>query len=276
MLVLDGGRSRSVGPSPAPPATQPVAASRGDAARNVGRGSVRPTIGDGVGEPTVADKPGLPPFPRPPVAPSTGDGSGVHGARSPSFGDRLFKQVAYRAADAADAIGLNNAARHMRQYLGNSGAPLAVDPDRMRRDMPKIASAMDSSFNSQVRDVALAKVARDYGGRPIEFQVTTPWNNAYATKGQSQDWFYAIGGFSYAHTANVKVTPNADGSAHVEITSQLNVFDRYNWDGGKAVTIGPITVTDDQMGQLHKVGLAQEYEVRGTARGPGVSLDLPR
>lgn len=40
--------------------------------------------------------------------------------------------------------------------------------------------------------------------------------------------------------------------------------DRYNWDGGKATKIGPITITDTQMQELHETGLAREYNLRGS------------
>lgn len=251
--------------------------SRLDGARETGRGTVRPSLGDGPATPgTVTTGSGVPGFPTPPAAPAAGDGSGAHGVDRPSIGDRVFEQVAYRAADAADAIGLNNAARNMRHYLGNTGDTLGVDPARIKADLPAISTAMDASFATQVRDTALAQVRANYDGAPMQFQVTTPWNGAYATKAMSQDWFYGIGGFSYAHTANVTVTPGADGSAQVRIDSQLHVFDRYNWDGGKAVTIGPVTITDDQMGRLHEVGLAREFEVRGTSTGPSLSITVPR
>jgi hypothetical protein len=276
--ALTGGRTMQVAAKPG----DPSGPGRVDDARNTGRGDVRPTLGNGAAiPPKIADAPGFPAFPTPPAAPKTGDGSGVHGAKDPSIGDRLFKQVAYRAADAADAIGMNNAARHMRHYLGNSGATVNIDPSKLRDAIPRIGTAMDANFNSQVRDVALAKVKAEYTGKPMQFQITTPWKNDYATKGESQDWFYAVGGFSYAHTATVTVTPGKDGSAQVHIDSKLNVFDRYNWDGGKSVKIGPITVTDDQMGELHKTGIAREFEVRGTSGGPSADVtvakgDLPK
>ena len=31
------------------------------------------------------------------------------------------------------------------------------------------------------------------------------------------------------------------------------------------MTIGPITITDERLGQLHQVGIAQEYDVYGTS-----------
>lgn len=46
---------------------------------------------------------------------------------------------------------------------------------------------------------------------------------------------------------------------------EFHVFDRYNWDKGKSVTIGPFVITDESLGQLHQAGLAQEYEVNGTS-----------
>lgn len=44
------------------------------------------------------------------------------------------------------------------------------------------------------------------------------------------------------------------------------MFDRYNWDTGKSVTIGPITVTDAFMGEFHRQGLAREYDCYGSLR----------
>lgn len=247
-----------------------------DGTRTAGRDSVRPGLGDGPATPaTVAEDPGMPGFPTPPPAPPTGDGSGAHGAEDAGWRDHLSEAGAYRMADAAAGLGLDNAARHMRHYLGNSGDALRIDPNDMMRDLPAIDAVVRGSFDAQVRQVAEAKVAAEYDGRPMQFQITTPWNGAYATKELSQDWFFAVGGFSYAHTASVTVTPGADGSANVRIEPQLHVFDRYNWDAGKGVSIGPIRIGDEQLGRLHEAGLAQEYEVRGTASRPAVEFRLP-
>lgn len=49
----------------------------------------------------------------------------------------------------------------------------------------------------------------------------------------------------------------------IEMLFTMHVHDRYNWDQGKAVTIAGITVKDEQLGRLHRVGLAQEYDVDG-------------
>lgn len=40
-------------------------------------------------------------------------------------------------------------------------------------------------------------------------------------------------------------------------------FDRYNWDDGKRVDMLGKEVKDNELGRLHKVGLAKEYEMTG-------------
>ncbi|MDB4972856.1 MAG: hypothetical protein JWN48_1197 [Myxococcaceae bacterium] len=43
-------------------------------------------------------------------------------------------------------------------------------------------------------------------------------------------------------------------------------FDRYNWDHGKSVTIGGITVTDRFMSEFHRQGLAREFDCVGVLK----------
>ncbi|HCB76883.1 MAG TPA: hypothetical protein DEP91_12060 [Sphingomonas bacterium] len=248
-----------------------------DDVRSTGRDGVRPGRGDGPATPgksTITPSPGMPGYPTPPAAPSAGDGSGAHASEGASIADHINEAAFYRVADAADAMGLDNAARHMRHYLGNSGETLSIDPKAIRADIPAIREEIDASFETDVRAVAEAHVRANYTGEPMTFQVTTPWTSTYAGKELSQDWFFAVGGFSYAHTATVTVTPGANGAAQVSIDSDLHVFDRYNWDEGKGVDIGPLRIGDEQLGQLHQAGLAQEFEVRGSADGPSARFTV--
>ncbi|WP_162943807.1 hypothetical protein [Arthrobacter celericrescens] len=41
----------------------------------------------------------------------------------------------------------------------------------------------------------------------------------------------------------------------------MSFSDWYNWDGGKATDIGPLNVSDEQLGRLNKVGIAQNYNM---------------
>lgn len=264
-----------------PPATDPVILARDtrasdarDGARTTGRETVRPRLGDGPATGVeVTPGAGIPGFPPPPAAPRTGDGSAMHGSAAAGVGDHVTEATFYRVADGADAIGLSNAARHMRHYLGNSGQTLWVDPARMAADMPRHAAILDAAFQRDVVAVARARVAADWTGETMTFRITTPWrSDAYATKADSQDWFFAVGGYSYAHTAAVTVRPDAQGRPVISIEASRHIFDRYNWDEGKAVTIAGVTVNDRQLGRLHEAGLAREYEVRGTMRLDPVTL----
>ncbi|MFI5649625.1 hypothetical protein ACIA71_00220 [Streptomyces anulatus] len=66
-------------------------------------------------------------------------------------------------------------------------------------------------------------------------------------------------------TGVVTAVPGADGKPEVSIDYQVNVWDRYNWDPGKATPIGPTTVTDADMARLHTTGLAREFDMRGSS-----------
>jgi hypothetical protein len=74
----------------------------------------------------------------------------------------------------------------------------------------------------------------------------------------SWDWYFAIGGFSYSVTGIV-VKASSGGS----LKYRVHIFDRYNWDAGKSVDIGPFHFEDKELGNLHLKGLAREYTVRG-------------
>jgi nucleoid-associated protein YgaU len=45
---------------------------------------------------------------------------------------------------------------------------------------------------------------------------------------------------------------------------EYRFYDRYNWDRGKQTPFVILTVKDEDMGRLHRVGLAREFDVTGT------------
>ncbi len=198
---------------------------------------------------------------------SQSDGSGDWGADSDDRGvtDRANHYMWSRIALVAESWGLTNAARHMRHYLGNTGADLQVDPDLMLRDVPDLAAAYDAHIASLQAEANQTAHAMSISGSVSTSLQTPRMSDVYCDKSASADWFYAIGGFTYWVTAEVTFTLQPDGTIQAEMVTQLHIFDRYNWDGGKAVTIGGITVTDEQLGRLHRVGLAREFEVHGSS-----------
>lgn len=78
-------------------------------------------------------------------------------------------------------------------------------------------------------------------------------------------WFYAVGGVSTSVTGVVAAVPDADGNPRISVDYQVNVWDRYNWDENKAVAIGPLDIPDGEMAKLHRVGLAQEFDMSGSS-----------
>lgn len=227
-----------------------------------------------AGQTTDAD---LPPFPPPPPPPPDGDGSAEHGSKGRNWfqdrwddGQRAFW---FEVADGADTLGLDNAARHMRHYLGNSGDDLAVDPAEMVDDLPGFGEAVEQTIEFDLQIMISDRIDAEYTGEPLTFQVTTDWESYYAEPSESQDWFYGLGGFAYAVGADVTVVPGPDGRPVVEVSHQTHVFDRYNWDDGKSVDIGPFNVSDESLGHLHEVGRAQEFEVRGTSDPDSFTYD---
>jgi hypothetical protein len=183
------------------------------------------------------------------------------------------------AALLARLRGYDITASHIEHYLGNSGQLLPVDLERMMGDMPEFRTAVQQQFQQDIWAAAQREIGARYTGAPVQFQLTTDWrSDYYPSKDKYPDWYFGVGGFSYSQTAAVTVTPGPDGAPMVTIRSQVHMFDRYNWDTGKSVTlpssgIGWIDdhtiagdyVPDTDMGRLHQTGIAQEYELNGSS-----------
>jgi hypothetical protein len=87
-------------------------------------------------------------------------------------------------------------------------------------------------------------------------------------KDESEDWFYAMHGYRAWGKGFVTITcsKGADGNFYNEYSMyfKYKVYDRYNWDKFKGVTIMGMPVEDNELGELHKAGLAQEYDLKGS------------
>lgn len=192
----------------------------------------------------------------------TDPGAGQHASRDPTSEDHFFKAAVSSAAQVADQLGLDNASRHLLHYLGNSGSDLNVDPAQIASDVPQFEQAIQQTVDEQVNAAIEQAVANGKYGEPIAFD--SGWTGFYIGKEMSADWFYAIGGVQYRVTGTVTVSPGDPPTAQVEY--QHHVYDRYNWDEGKSTNIGPVTIEDRQMAELHRAGLAQEYDIVGSSK----------
>ncbi|MFC4125493.1 hypothetical protein [Nocardia rhizosphaerae] len=222
--------------------------------------------------------PQIPPMPTPP---ETDAGAGGHGSQ-PIYSradDLAFFTVALRAQVVADAAGLTHAASGMRHYLSNSGDDFTISPDEAMNDVPGLKKWADYVVTEAVTAVANNPANYD---KAVAF--TSEWLDYYVGQEASQDWFLAMGGVEVSATGVVTTTLAESGSRpRISMSYQIHLFDRYNWDGGKGVTILGIDISDERLGALHTAGLAREfnqYGTSGTQQFEGVlpdvgPLDLP-
>ncbi|MFK0258472.1 hypothetical protein [Streptomyces sp. NPDC090445] len=82
---------------------------------------------------------------------------------------------------------------------------------------------------------------------------------------QNRDWYLGVGGHQRVVSGEVSVVPGADGKPKISMDYQFNIYDRYNWDSIKSTPIGPVDIKDSEMARLHTVGLAREFDTRGTS-----------
>lgn len=216
----------------------------------------------------------LPGVPDPPPPPAEGDGSGEHGGRDAGIGDRIAEQLAGALATAAEVLGHTDAARHLRHYLANSGENLEVDTERVIADVAAAQAQVDAQLDGVLADHADAIADAAASGERVVIPFTTEWGVATADQGSEANWFYALGSFSLSQTGVIVVEPGPDGQPVVRVEYQTHLFDRYNWDAGKSVTIGPVTIEDQQLQDLHETGLAQEFDVYGSTDTQVIEVDV--
>ncbi|MFE3147110.1 hypothetical protein ACFXJ6_10645 [Streptomyces sp. NPDC059218] len=133
----------------------------------------------------------------------------------------------------------------------------------MATDLSKLTTAADD-WDAMAKD--FGKLARNY---EVE-------SKAVGRTFNSDEWFHAVGSHQQNVSGMVTVTPGADGKPKVLLDYRANVWDRYNWDAGKSADFPVIgEVPDSEMGRLHKTGLAQEFDMRGSSSTYTYDLNSP-
>lgn len=186
-------------------------------------------------------------------------GAGPWGSKPATFQSHLLKgtilQICYGPALAYPGI---NATKHMLHYFGNTGRDYTINLEDMVRSVAEARSALVSEFRHAQRFIHKLPVGQ-------HAFVAKDTHSAYNSKGESADWFFAIGGYTFWGKGTVRITQaHAMGPRSYEVQFQFKFYDRYNWDGGKKVTIGGIEVTDEAMGEFHRQGLAKEFDCYGS------------
>ncbi|MEU7769403.1 hypothetical protein AB0B25_30555 [Nocardia sp. NPDC049190] len=215
--------------------------------------------------------PGMPPLP------PRDSGQGPHGSQPwYSRGDDIaLEAVVQAAAVAADAQGLPHASKHLRHYLGNSGADVNLDPDQIMHDDPGLKQIADELVSAEVQRICTEAAATGNYGIPIPFQ--SPWQDYSFDPEQQRDWFLALGSVENSASGVVTVhsPETSGGQPDITVDYRTHIFDRYNWDRGKVTEIAGFDVFDSAIGALHTAGLAQEFDLLGASAAKHYEGTLP-
>ena len=152
-------------------------------------------------------------------------------------------------------MGMPDAVNHIQHYLGNTGKDYTIDFDDMIDDVPSVKTHTDT-------ETALAQAFVETLANGKHDVTSGSGSTGYATKAQSWNWFYAVGGYSAWGKGKADVCHGRKGPDFI-LELELKFYDRYNWDGGKSVTILGVTVTDAFMQKFHRQGLAKEFDMNG-------------
>jgi hypothetical protein len=158
------------------------------------------------------------------------------------------------------AIG-DDAVAHMDHYLDNGGADFRTDLEGMIHEVPSATKLYEAEL-----EAALAFV-QSLGPGTYDITSRRP-SRGYNTKEDSKNWFFAVGGYSAWGKGRATVRDAGEGRRDFALEFEFEMYDRYNWDSGKQVTLPyvNIVVTDHFMGEFHRAGLAREYDVRAAIR----------
>ncbi|WP_254077075.1 hypothetical protein [Streptomyces pacificus] len=195
-------------------------------------------------------------------------GSGPFNVEDMTPRDAWLHSQAVAIAAAGDFIGETGASRNMLQYLSGTGETLNLDVDRMLHDDTDFRSGIEQEHLVDNQDAWRQKALDEYNRAGGDKTVIIPVESAAKHRTlRSDEWFHAVGSHAQNVSGMVTVTPSAHGGEpKISLDYQVNVWDRYNWDKGKATEFpGGVTIEDEDMGRLHAVGLAQEFDMRGSS-----------
>lgn len=199
----------------------------------------------------------------------------------PSADDFRFHKQAKTLVLGAGLLGMHNAARHLDHYLAGgemgsvgrdaSGA-LAAEPVGLTVDVSAMLREI-GGFRDQVQrsmEELRAAIETALANGPAPRRKRGRRNVAGASTLTSNDWFYALGRFSYQVDAEIAPLHGHGSPREVAVRYVLHITDFYDWDQD-AVTLPiphpetgkAITIPDGSMRRLHRVGLAREYPIEG-------------
>ncbi|GAA1081138.1 hypothetical protein [Nocardiopsis metallicus] len=175
-----------------------------------------------------------------------------------------------RRAWVANMIGLGNASQNMAHYLENSGEPLEQDVNDMLKSVDRFNSDVEQEQTDLIME-AIRQAKAEGGNGPFTFPIRTPWAQHHGNQDEDgNDWYFASGSWQYSQTGDIVVTREPDGSWTYDMEVQVHMRDQYDWHGADdsnlKVDIPFIgQVDDEELAELARAGLAQEFTMHGTS-----------
>ena len=200
---------------------------------------------------------------------------------SPS--DHLSHAIFSRMADIGGGLGYKLAAEFFHHYLKNSGTNKQISNGKMLQlaieNMSLKGSLENSGYSLIQPKIGLLLIGmkndgvlRKGGNVPV-----VRWRTG--TYFDDRPMYFAVGGAQLHFEAGATITSINNGSISVQIVLKHHMTDRYNWDKGKSITLfdawchsgkcqkiqdwTKLEVRDADIGKLHSLGMAQEFDVRG-------------
>lgn len=149
-----------------------------------------------------------------------------------------------------------DAADHIGHYLSAKGTPYTIDLENMLAS----CQSAQTHFRNEVMQARNFVETLRLGSHDI---TSTTVQSAFNLKNESTNWFYAIGGYSAWGKGKALISQDTSGETVYNLLFEYYCYDRYNWGFGKKMDIGPIEITDEFMGELHRQGLAHEFDAIG-------------
>lgn len=185
-------------------------------------------------------------------------GAGAWNSESKTIKMRAREAALRAVLGGAYVVIGDNAVKHLAHYLDNSGRNYTIDLKGLINDV----KGEKELYN---RELSEAKRYVESLNRTGRFEITSRTaRGGYIQQSENRNWYFAVGGYSAWGKGVAQVTSDAAGRKSYRLEFKYKFYDRYNWDGGKKVTIFGQTITDEFMGRFHREGLAREFNMYGS------------
>ena len=185
-------------------------------------------------------------------------GAGAWNSEATTLEMRAAEQAIIQVLGAAIIAVGDDAVKHMRHYLRNSGRDYTIDLRGLINDV----KGEKELYN---RELSEAKRYVERLNRTGRFEITSrSARGGYIEQTENRNWYFAVGGYSEWGKGVANVTSDAQGRKSYSLEFEYKFYDRYNWDGGKEVEIFGVTITDEFMARFHREGLAREFDMYGS------------